>query len=205
MYLHGSSILDFSCLRKYSEHEKLSFCQLFNTWSFIIYNIIFETLDLKYTIYRANIWKMVSLTEKIHYSRYAGIFKYADRCYWPILKYLWFIIYVKQNYTKPKHILFFTSSFPRCENCNIFFRKFPKHRLTLGLLFPHFLKAKVITNRTLRNLVCVGNLAFLFDISLFKGHSLWEKLLVLLIMSNSKPLPLSGLWHCHWIRFGTTM
>ena len=47
----------------------------------LLYNIIFETLDLKYTVCRANIWKMVSLTEKIHYSKYAGIFKYAGRCY----------------------------------------------------------------------------------------------------------------------------
>lgn len=44
-----------------------------------------------------------------------------------------------------------------------------------------FPQGKIITNRTWSNLACIGNWVFLFGVNVFRGYSLWEKLVVLLI------------------------
>lgn len=45
---------------------------------------------------------------------------------------------------------------------------FPKHRLTLGLLFPHFLKAKVITNRGFKKSCVCWELSLSFHYQLIQ-------------------------------------
>lgn len=78
-------------------------------------------------------------------------------------------IFNQNTSSNPKHILPFIFSFPRCKNCNSFFRKFPKHRPMFSLLFSHILNSKIITNRTSRNLVRISNLVFFSGISLIRG------------------------------------
>lgn len=116
----------------------------------------------------------------------------------------WPYILGQNTVSKLKHILSFTSSFPRCESCNLFFRKFLKHRLTLGLLFP--LSSRQNNYKQNFKQSCTP-----WELGLSFWYQLIQRLFPLrkasgsLDTSNSKLFPLSRLWHCHWIRFWTTM